>query len=127
MPQLMRSYAYLRTSAVQDSPAGRSAAREISGCSTPVGDTANPCRRRPAAPGVLTGAYAAVWAVLGTTLPHLPRDPVVRGTGALLALGVDCASHSPVKGAIPEVTTAAARSGSSRLLKDARLLRDALS
>ncbi|WP_314413842.1 hypothetical protein [Streptomyces sp. DSM 40484] len=64
--------------------------------------------------------------MLGTTLPHLPRDPVVRSTGALLALGVDCASHSAAKGAIPEVTTAAARSGSSRLLKNVRLLRDPL-
>lgn len=73
-----------------------------------------------------TGAYATVWSVLETVLPHLLRDPVVRGTGALLALAVDCAAHCAAKGAIPEVTTAAARTGSSQLVKNARLLRDAL-
>jgi hypothetical protein len=40
-----------------------------------------------------TGAYATVWSVLEVVLPRLLRDPVVRGTGALLALGVDCASR----------------------------------
>ncbi|MFJ5305129.1 DUF6493 family protein [Streptomyces sp. NPDC088350] len=73
-----------------------------------------------------TGAYATVWSVLETALPLLLRDPVVRGTGALLALGVDCASRCAAKGEIPEVTTAAARTGSSQVVKSARLLRDVL-
>ncbi|MCX4231866.1 hypothetical protein [Streptomyces ortus] len=112
---------------MQDSPAGRSAALETSGVGRVPGrghgqplPTATGCAWSP------DRRIAAVWAVLGTTLPRLPRDPVVRSTGALLALGVDCASHSAAKGAIPEVTTAAARSGSSRLLKNVRLLRDPL-
>ncbi|MGW3651444.1 hypothetical protein [Streptomyces sp. NPDC000878] len=73
-----------------------------------------------------TGAYATIWSVLETALPLLLRDPVVRGTGALLALGIDCASRCAAKGAIPEVTTAAARTGSSQVVKNARLLRDVL-
>ncbi|MER5197262.1 DUF6493 family protein [Streptomyces sp. NPDC002755] len=73
-----------------------------------------------------TGAYATIWSVLETTLPDLLRDPVVRGTGALLALGVDCASRCAAKGEIPEVTTAAGRSGTSQVVKNARLLRDVL-
>ncbi|MBV1938993.1 hypothetical protein KUF83_20900 [Streptomyces sp. BV286] len=73
-----------------------------------------------------TGAYATVWSVLETALPHLLRDPVVRGTGALLALGVDCVSRCAAKGGIPEVTAAAGRSGSSQVVKNARLLREVL-
>ncbi|MEU9339900.1 DUF6493 family protein [Streptomyces sp. NPDC048278] len=73
-----------------------------------------------------TGAYATVWSVLEVALPHLLRDPVVRGTGALLALGVDCASRCAAKGEIPEVTRAAAHRGSSQVVKNARLLRDVL-
>ncbi|MGW0712309.1 hypothetical protein ACWD4G_41275 [Streptomyces sp. NPDC002643] len=73
-----------------------------------------------------TGAYAIVWSVLEAALPHLLRDPVVRGTGPLLGLGVDCASRCAAKGAIPEVTTAAARTGSSQAVRNARLLRDVL-
>ncbi|MET9563914.1 DUF6493 family protein [Streptomyces tauricus] len=73
-----------------------------------------------------TGAYATVWSVLTTVLPHLLRDPVVRGTGPLLALGVDCASRCAAKGEIPEVTTAAGRTGSSQVVKNARLLRKVL-
>ncbi|MGW1713823.1 hypothetical protein [Streptomyces sp. NPDC002156] len=73
-----------------------------------------------------TGAYATIWSVLETALPRLLGDPVVRGTGALLALGIDCASRCAAKGEIPEVTTAAARTGSSQVVKNARLLRDVL-
>ncbi|WP_405534972.1 DUF6493 family protein [Streptomyces sp. NBC_00075] len=73
-----------------------------------------------------TGAYATIWSVLEAALPLLLRDPVVRGTGALLALGIDCASRCAAKGEIPEVTTAAARTGSSQVVKNARLLRDVL-
>ncbi|WAU83298.1 hypothetical protein O1Q96_28595 [Streptomyces sp. Qhu-G9] len=73
-----------------------------------------------------TGAYATVWSLLEALLPHLLRDPVVRSAGALLALGVDCASHCAAKGEIPEVTAAAGRTGSSQVVKNARLLREVL-
>ncbi|WP_328491540.1 DUF6493 family protein [Streptomyces sp. NBC_00414] len=73
-----------------------------------------------------TGAYATVWSVLEALLPHLLRDPVVRSAGALLALGVDCASRCAAKGEIPEVTNAAGRTGSSQVVKNARLLREVL-
>ncbi|NEA61606.1 hypothetical protein [Streptomyces sp. SID12488] len=73
-----------------------------------------------------TGAYAVIWSVLETALPRLLGAPVVRGTGALLALGVECASRCAAKGEIPEVTATAARTGSSQLVKNARLLRDVL-
>ncbi|MER6441582.1 DUF6493 family protein [Streptomyces sp. NPDC001185] len=73
-----------------------------------------------------TGAYATVWSILEAALPHLLRDPMVRGAGALLALGVDCASRCAAKEEIPEVTAAAARTGSSQAVKNARLLRDVL-
>ncbi|MFD7502268.1 hypothetical protein [Streptomyces sp. NPDC059850] len=73
-----------------------------------------------------TGAYATVWSVLEAALPHLLHDPMVRGAGALLALGVDCASRCAARGEIPEVTAAAARTGSSQAVKNARLLRDVL-
>ncbi|NNN29632.1 hypothetical protein HLK59_04525 [Streptomyces sp. S3(2020)] len=73
-----------------------------------------------------TGAYATVWSVLETVLPRLLRDPAVRGTGPLLALGVDCASRCAAQGEIPEVTAAAGRAGSSQVVKNARLLREIL-
>ncbi|MGW5449324.1 hypothetical protein [Streptomyces asiaticus] len=73
-----------------------------------------------------TGACATVWSVLEAALPHLLRDPVVRGAGPLLALGVDCASRCAAKGEIPAVTAVAAGSASSQVVKDARLLRDVL-
>ncbi|MFD5751804.1 DUF6493 family protein [Streptomyces sp. NPDC127033] len=73
-----------------------------------------------------TGAYATVWSVLEAALPRLLGDPLVRGAGALLALGVDCASRCAAKGGIPEVTALAARTGSSQAVKNARLLRDVL-
>ncbi|MBK3577102.1 hypothetical protein JHN63_25525 [Streptomyces sp. MBT65] len=73
-----------------------------------------------------TGAYATVWSVLAAALPGLLRDTPVRGAGAFLSLGVVCASHCGAKGEIPEVTAVAERTGSSQLVKSARLLRDAL-
>ncbi|MEW1720923.1 DUF6493 family protein [Streptomyces sp. NPDC093109] len=74
-----------------------------------------------------TGAYATIWSLLEIALPRLLRDPTARSsTGALLALGVDCASRCAAKGEIPQVTTAAARTGSSQAVKNARLLRDLL-
>ncbi|MCX4903917.1 hypothetical protein [Streptomyces sp. NBC_00878] len=74
-----------------------------------------------------TGAYATVWSVLEAALPGLLGDGTpVRGTGALLALAVECASRCGAKGEIAEVTALADRKGSSRTAKNARLLRDAL-
>lgn len=73
-----------------------------------------------------TGAYGTVWSVLAAALPGLLRDTPVRGAGAFLSLGVACASHCGAKGEIPEVTAVAERTGSSQLVKNARLLRDAL-
>ncbi|WP_371600172.1 DUF6493 family protein [Streptomyces sp. NBC_00564] len=73
-----------------------------------------------------TGAYATVWSVLEAALPGLLRDTPVRGTAALLALAVECASRCAAKGEIAEVTAVAGRSASSQTVKNARLLRDAL-
>ncbi|WP_405905708.1 DUF6493 family protein [Streptomyces sp. NBC_00828] len=73
-----------------------------------------------------TGAYATVWSVLEAALPGLLRDTPVRGTAALLALAVECASRCAAKEEIAEVTAVAGRSASSQTVKNARLLRDAL-
>ncbi|MFJ9243672.1 DUF6493 family protein [Streptomyces sp. NPDC101776] len=73
-----------------------------------------------------TGAYATVWSVLSAALPGLLRDKPVRGAGAFLSLGVTCASHCGAKGEIPEVSVVAERTGSSQLVKNARLLRELL-
>ncbi|MGW0831597.1 hypothetical protein [Streptomyces prunicolor] len=73
-----------------------------------------------------TGAYATVWSVLSAALPGLLRETPVRGAGAFLSLGVTCASHCGAKGEIPEVVAVAERTGSSQLVKNARLLRDML-
>ncbi|MFJ2260129.1 DUF6493 family protein [Streptomyces sp. NPDC087844] len=73
-----------------------------------------------------TGAYATVWSVLAAALPGLLRDTPVRGAGELLALAVECVSRCGAKGEIAEVTATAGRKGSSGLVKNARLLRDAL-
>ncbi|MFD3930878.1 DUF6493 family protein [Streptomyces sp. NPDC058614] len=73
-----------------------------------------------------TGAYATVWSVLEAALPGLLGDTPVRGTAALLALAVECASRCAAKGEIAEVTALAGRSASSQTVKNARLLRDAL-
>ncbi|MFS8201189.1 DUF6493 family protein [Streptomyces sp. CWNU-52B] len=73
-----------------------------------------------------TGAYATVWSVLRSALPGLLHDTPVRGVGELLALAVECVSRCGAKGELPEVTATAARTGSSRLVKNAGLLRDAL-
>lgn len=73
-----------------------------------------------------TGAYATVWSVLEAALPGLLRETPVRGTAHLLSLAVECASRCGAKGEITEVTAVAARSASSQVVRNARLLRDAL-
>ncbi len=81
-----------------------------------------------------TGAYGTVWSVLAAALPGLlgPRGAVdttgrpLPGLADVLAVAAECATRSGAHGPIPEVSTLADRSGSSRLVKEARLLRDAL-
>jgi hypothetical protein len=73
-----------------------------------------------------TGAPATVWSVLEASLPGLLRDTPARGAGAFLSLAAACASRCGAKGQIPEVVAVAERTGSSQVVKNARLLRDAL-
>ncbi|MFD0279382.1 DUF6493 family protein [Kitasatospora sp. NPDC127111] len=73
-----------------------------------------------------TGAYGTVWSVLGPALPALLAGDAVRGTGDVLAVAVDAARRCGARGPVPEVDAVAARSGSSRLVKEARTLRDLL-
>ncbi|MFJ3832262.1 hypothetical protein ACIPWI_30460 [Streptomyces sp. NPDC090046] len=68
----------------------------------------------------------AVWAVLATALPGLLACTRPQVHGVLLAVSADSARLSGARGELPEVTALAGRPGSSRLLKEARRLRDAL-
>ncbi|MFD7256827.1 hypothetical protein [Streptomyces sp. NPDC059874] len=69
---------------------------------------------------------APVWAVLAAGLPGLLAATRPHAHGALLAVAADSARLSGARGELPEVTALAQRPGSSRLLKEARRLRDAL-
>jgi hypothetical protein len=73
-----------------------------------------------------TGAPATVWSVLEAAIPGLLRDTPARGAGALLSLAAACASRCGAKAEIPEVVAMAGRTGSSQMIKNARLLRDVL-
>ncbi len=75
-----------------------------------------------------TGAYGTVWSVLGAALPGLlgAAEPSVRGLGDLLGLAADCARRTGARGPVAEVTATAAKDGSSRVVKEARALRDVL-
>ncbi|MER7703146.1 DUF6493 family protein [Kitasatospora sp. NPDC097605] len=73
-----------------------------------------------------TGAHATVWSVLSAALPALLTGEPQRGTADLLAIAADTGRRSAARGPIPEVTATAARPGTSRLLKEARTLRDLL-
>ncbi|MGW1172626.1 DUF7824 domain-containing protein [Kitasatospora sp. NPDC002543] len=75
-----------------------------------------------------TGARATVWSVLGPALPGLlgTADPSTRGLGDLIALATDCARRTAARGPVAEVTAAAERGGSGRVVKEARALRDVL-
>ncbi|WP_404962078.1 DUF6493 family protein [Streptomyces sp. 147326] len=71
------------------------------------------------------GAYATVWGVLAEVLPALL--PSVRGAGEVLAVAAECVERSGATGPAPaEVAAAAARTGSSRLITEARRLTSAL-
>ncbi|MEU3251037.1 DUF6493 family protein [Streptomyces sp. NPDC006997] len=80
-----------------------------------------------------TGAHATLWGVLQHTLPVLLADlapgggaAAARGLGELLAVAAECAERSGARGEIPHLAQAAARRGSSRLVAQARRLREAL-
>jgi hypothetical protein len=73
-----------------------------------------------------TGAYGTVWSVLAAALPELLNLTQTRGLPDVLAVATECARRSGARGPIPEVTAIADRLGSSRLVKEARLLRDTL-
>ncbi|MFF0409334.1 DUF6493 family protein [Kitasatospora sp. NPDC004745] len=75
-----------------------------------------------------TGAYGTVWSVLGAALPGLlgGAEQSARGLGDLLALAADCARRTRARGPVAEVTATAERAGSSRVVKEARILRDVL-
>ncbi|MFJ1931391.1 MULTISPECIES: DUF6493 family protein [unclassified Kitasatospora] len=75
-----------------------------------------------------TGAYGTVWSVLEPALPALlgGEGTPARGLGDLLALAADCARRTRTRGPVAEVTATAEQGGSSRLVKEARALRDVL-
>ncbi|MET9611605.1 DUF7825 domain-containing protein [Kitasatospora indigofera] len=88
-------------------------------------------RLAPALAGAAgTGAYGTVWSVLAGALPglsaSLPAGGPSRGSAELFAVAADCARRSGARGAIAGVTALAARGGSSRLVREARALREAL-
>ncbi|MEV7142688.1 DUF7824 domain-containing protein [Streptomyces tauricus] len=80
-----------------------------------------------------TGAYATVWSILGAALPAmlagLAADgaaPAVRGMGELLAVAAECAERTGAHGDVEHLAPVAERSGSSRLVAQARRLRATL-
>ncbi|MEU4038229.1 DUF7824 domain-containing protein [Streptomyces collinus] len=83
-----------------------------------------------------TGANATMWEMLRHVLPvplagltgARPEAAAVaaRGLGDLLAVAAECAERSGAKGDVPHLAPAAARRSSSRLVAQARRLRDAL-
>ncbi|MEW2303663.1 DUF6493 family protein [Streptomyces sp. NPDC006655] len=80
-----------------------------------------------------TGANATIWEMLRHALPVLLADLATAGTsgsarglGELLSTAAECAERSGAHGDLPHLSGAAARRGSSRLVVQARRLRDAL-
>ncbi|WP_329341700.1 DUF6493 family protein [Streptomyces sp. NBC_00663] len=83
-----------------------------------------------------TGANATIWGMLCHTLPLLLGDLATggpdghaaksRGLGELLAVAAECAERSGARGELPHLAAAASRSGSSRLVTQARRLQGAL-
>ncbi|MFF8909959.1 DUF7824 domain-containing protein [Streptomyces olivaceoviridis] len=86
--------------------------------------------------GAATGAHATVWEVLRHALPvplaglatARPEAAAVaaRGLGDLLAVAAECAERCGARGDVPHLPETADRAGSSRLVTQARRLRDAL-
>ncbi|MEU6671848.1 hypothetical protein [Streptomyces sp. NPDC046727] len=83
-----------------------------------------------------TGAPATMWEILRHALPvplaglatARPEAAAVaaRGLGELLTVAAECAERSGARGDVPHLAETAARAGSSRLVTQARRLRDAL-
>ncbi|MFF2024296.1 DUF6493 family protein [Streptomyces sp. NPDC058171] len=78
-----------------------------------------------------TGAYRTVGAVLRETLPALLAGPAhdgkaLRGVADLLAVAAECAERTGERGTVAHLAELAARSGSARLLTQARRLHAAL-
>ncbi|MFJ1970296.1 DUF6493 family protein [Streptomyces sp. NPDC087903] len=80
-----------------------------------------------------TGANATIWGVLRHALPVLLADLATegavasgRGLGELVGVAAECAERSGARGEIPHLAQAADRRGSSRLVTQARRLRDTL-
>ncbi|NDZ70595.1 hypothetical protein G3I36_05935, partial [Streptomyces sp. SID10362] len=81
-----------------------------------------------------TGARATVWAVLRQVLPVLLADlatggattPSARGLGELLTVAAECAERTGAQGELPHLSGVADRRGTSRLVTQARRLREAL-
>ncbi|MEV0411477.1 DUF6493 family protein [Streptomyces sp. NPDC050448] len=91
--------------------------------------TVKPSRLAEAArTAAATGAYATTWAVLAEALaPLLAAATAARGTGELLAVAADCVERCGARGPVPAgLAEAAARTGSSQLVTQARRLRAAL-
>lgn len=78
-----------------------------------------------AATAAATGAYRTVLSVLVPVLPALlSREPAPRGLSDLLAVAAECAEHGgpPKTGAIAGLCAAAARGGSTQLVRQAARL-----
>ncbi|CAL9375857.1 DUF7825 domain-containing protein [Streptomyces sp. enrichment culture] len=81
-----------------------------------------------------TGAQATVWAVLRRVLPVLLADLATggtttssaRGLGDLLTVAAECAERTGAQGELPHLSGVADRRGTSRLVTQARRLREAL-
>ncbi|MGW0767510.1 DUF7824 domain-containing protein [Streptomyces sp. NPDC002676] len=83
-----------------------------------------------------TGANATIWGALRHTLPPLLADLTTarpeaaavapRGPGELLAVAADCAERTGAREELPHLTEIASRKSGSRLVAEARRLRDAL-
>ncbi|MGW3294808.1 hypothetical protein ACWC9S_12620 [Streptomyces xiamenensis] len=72
-----------------------------------------------------SGAYREIWEAVAAALPSTLADPPHR-LADLVALGTECAAWAGAGGEIPALTEYAARPGSTRLLAEARRLRDIL-
>ncbi|MGW3104635.1 DUF7825 domain-containing protein [Streptomyces sp. NPDC001100] len=83
--------------------------------------------------GAATGANTSIWGILRHTLSTLLADldgdikpAQARGLGDLLAVAAECAERSGARGELPYLAQTADRTGSSRLVRQARRLRTAL-
>jgi len=80
-----------------------------------------------------TGANTSIWGILRHTLTALLagldgdiKPARARGLGDLLAVAAECAERSGARGELPHLAQTADRTGSSRLVTQARRLRSAL-